>query len=275
MGKAWAIDLASCVGCYACQIACKDEHVGNDWSPYARPQPETGQFWMKVHETERGVLPVVSVSYFPKPCMHCKDAPCVEASRDGAVYRRPDGIVVIDPVKAKGQKQIVDSCPYGAIYWNDQFELPQKCTLCAHLLDKGWKEPRCVEACPTQALKFGEEEDLKEMISKGEVLHPEYNTNPIVHYLDMPKRYITGSVFDPKDDECMVGVRVTLVDCETKDRVETKTDGFGDFWLKGLKVEHKYSIKLEKEGYLSKEIEEITTKKDVNIGDTSLERLNR
>ncbi len=48
MGKVLIIDVTRCNGCYNCQIACKDEHVGNDWTPYAKPQPDTGQFWMKV-----------------------------------------------------------------------------------------------------------------------------------------------------------------------------------------------------------------------------------
>ena len=56
----------------------------------------------------------------PVMCNHCDNAPCSGPGRRGAVYRRPDGIVIIDPVKAKGQKQIVDSCPYGAIFWNEE-----------------------------------------------------------------------------------------------------------------------------------------------------------
>ena len=47
--KVFVIDVGICNGCYSCQIACKDEHVGNDWTPYAKPQPDTGQFWLK-HE---------------------------------------------------------------------------------------------------------------------------------------------------------------------------------------------------------------------------------
>ncbi len=50
MGKVMIIDITKCNGCYNCQIACKDEHVGNDWTPIAKPQPDTGQFWMKVEE---------------------------------------------------------------------------------------------------------------------------------------------------------------------------------------------------------------------------------
>ncbi len=45
--KVFIVDIARCNGCYCCQIACKDEHVGNDWSPYAKPQPDTGQFWLQ------------------------------------------------------------------------------------------------------------------------------------------------------------------------------------------------------------------------------------
>ena len=47
MAKVMIIDITKCNGCYNCQVACKDEHVGNDWTPIAKPQPEIGQFWMR------------------------------------------------------------------------------------------------------------------------------------------------------------------------------------------------------------------------------------
>jgi Fe-S-cluster-containing dehydrogenase component len=68
--------------------------------------------------------------------------------------KRADGIVLIDPEKSVGQRSLVAACPYGAIWWNAEKNLPQKCTLCAHLLDTGWKAPRCVQACPTGALSI-------------------------------------------------------------------------------------------------------------------------
>jgi len=52
--KAFRINVNRCNGCHSCQIACKDEHVGNDWAPYAKPQPEWGQFWGKLLIFERG-----------------------------------------------------------------------------------------------------------------------------------------------------------------------------------------------------------------------------
>jgi Fe-S-cluster-containing dehydrogenase component len=93
----------------------------------------SGHFWMRIGETERGQYPMVKVAYTAIPCQHCDNPPCVGAGQNGAVYRREDGIVIIDPQKAKGQKDIVASCPYRVIYWNEELSLPQKCTLCAHL----------------------------------------------------------------------------------------------------------------------------------------------
>ena len=126
--KAFLIDVAKCNGCHNCQISCKDERCGTEWMPYAADQPMTGHFWCKVEEKVRGSVPVVRVSYTPLVCGHCDDAPCAAAAKDGAVYRHDDGLVVIDPAKAKGQRAIMDACPMGAIYWNEELNLPQKCT---------------------------------------------------------------------------------------------------------------------------------------------------
>ena len=71
--KGFVIDVGICNGCYSCQIACKDEHVGNDWTPIAKPQPDTGQFWLKLNEYIRGTVPKVKMHYVPIPCMHCDE----------------------------------------------------------------------------------------------------------------------------------------------------------------------------------------------------------
>ncbi len=93
------------------------------------------------------------------------------------------------------------------IYWNEEAKIAcQSCTFCAHLLDQGWKEPRCVDACPTAALVFGEESELKDLIAKAEVLKPELGAKPRVYYIDLPNKYfIAGAVFDPEADECLRG----------------------------------------------------------------------
>ena len=270
--KVFVVDLSICNGCHNCQIACKDEHVGNDWSPYAKPQPDTGQFWMNVLEYTRGSVPKVKLSYIPTPCMHCKNAPCISACSQEAIYRRKDGMVVIDPGKCKGMRNCVDACPYGVIYFNEDLNLAQKCTGCAHLLDQGWEVPRCVDACPTGALRFGEEKDFKGLIAQAEVLHPESKTAPRVYYLNMPKRFIAGSVYDPEEEEVVIGAALTLTNEDTKKIFKAQTDKFGDFWFDKLDV-GSYTLQIEMKKYLAKAIAHINTEKDVNLGDIALYRI--
>ncbi len=109
--KKWnlVIDLALCHDCNDCFLADKDEFVGNDFPPYSAAQPWHGHRWMNIERGERGQYPIVQTAYLPLPCQHCDDAPCLTA--DGAVYKREDGLVIIDPVKAKGRKEIVDELP--------------------------------------------------------------------------------------------------------------------------------------------------------------------
>ena len=273
MARVMVIDVNKCNGCYNCQIACKDEHVGNDWTPIAKPQPNTGQFWMKVSDIVQGTVPKVRVRYMLEMCQHCDDAPCISACASKAIYKRGDGIVIIDPEKCTGSAACVEACPYGVIYFNDELRIAQKCTMCAHLLDKDWKEPRCVDACPTGALIFGEESELKGLIAKTQVLKPEARTKPRVYHMDLlNKCFIAGSVYDPDADECLEDATVTLTDLESKQTASLATDIFGDFWFErqgpGL-----YSLRVEKDGYRSKTIETVDAAKDVNVGDIELRRV--
>lgn len=269
--KAFVIDLSVCNGCYCCQIACKDEHVGNDWTPYAKPQPDTGQFWIGIKETVRGTVPKVMVSYLPRMCLHCDDAPCMKDCRvEGAIYKRDDGLVVIDPDKCTGCRLCVDACPYNAIFFNEGLDIAQKCTGCAHLLDDGWEAPRCVDQCPTSALKFGEEEDLKEFIDQAETLKPGLECKPRVHYLNLPKKFVAGTLYDPVEKEVVIGAKCTLTDIDSSESVTVETDNWGDFWFRGLEDNRTFSLEMEKDGK-TVVIDSINTEKDVNLGDLPLE----
>ncbi|MGD9216993.1 MAG: hypothetical protein PVJ84_19440 [Desulfobacteraceae bacterium] len=238
--RSWhlVIDVAKCENCNNCFLACKDEHCGNDWPGYSASQPLHGHRWMNILRKERGRFPTIDVAYLPKPCMHCDDAPCLKAARQGAVYKRDDGIVMIDPEKAAGQKHLVASCPYGSIWWNDEKNLPQKCTLCAHLLDAGWKAPRCVQACPTGALSIQREASAPSaQLGK----HPEWSvlgkpdnpTRPRVFYKNLHRYtqcFIAGSVAGRRNsvEECLEGIDVKLIK-QGQAVAHTVTDAFGDF----------------------------------------------
>jgi Fe-S-cluster-containing dehydrogenase component len=271
------IDITRCNGCYNCFLSCRDEYCGNDYPGYSAAQPYNGHFWMKVIEKERGQYPKVKVAYTPIPCMHCEKPSCANGSMNNAVYRRPDGIVIIDPVKAVGEKEIVSACPYRVIYWNEEKKVAQKCTFCAHLLDQGWKEPRCVESCPTGALIFGDVDDPDSEISKViaqskdklEDFHPEYELGPNVRYIGLPKRFIAGEVvFKDKKGECAEGVKVTLLS-KGKEVKSVKTDNYGDFEFEGLESDKAYTLALEHEGYTTKKVK-AKTNIDIYLGEIVL-----
>jgi Fe-S-cluster-containing dehydrogenase component len=243
--KIFVVDEGKCNGCHNCQIACKDEHCENDWSPYAKPQPNTGQFWIKVDEKTHGQTPKVKVEYISKLCNHCENAQCLTAAKDEAVYRREDGLIIFDPEKSVGQKAIAEACPYGAAYWNEELSIPQKCTGCAHLLDAG-EIPHCVDLCVTGALRFGEYEDFADELDSAELNMPEYG--PHVYYLNRPKLFISGDVWDPRNDECVQGAQV-LLKSENGFELSDHTDTFGDFWFRGIDP-GVYKVEINAEGYL-------------------------
>ena len=200
--KVFVVDIARCNGCYCCQIACKDEHVGNDWSPYAKPQPDTGQFWCRLNEYVRGTVPKVKLHYVAVPCQHCAEAPCLDA-------------------------------------------------------------------CPTGAMKFGDESDFAAEIAQATVLGPADKTKPRVYYLNIPGRFIAGLVYDPVEKEIVEGARCILVDAETGEKRVVKTDGFGDFWFVGL-GEKTFSLMIEAEGFAPISYSALDTRDDINLGEVSL-----
>lgn len=266
--KTFVVDLDKCNGCYGCQLACKDENVANEWPPYSKPQPKTGQFWLHMTEKVHGSVPKVRVEYRPDMCRHCDNAPCIAAG-DGAVYKRDDGLVIIDPDKAAGKHDLVQACPYGAIYWNEELDIPQKCTGCAHLVDAG-KLPHCVEACATGALQFGEEEDFAAQIAEASDEFTIGDERPRVHYLHPFKLFAGGEVWDPQADLVIEGARVVL-EGEKTGRLEARSDGFGDFWFWHIDA-GRYRLSIAADGFRRIE-KDIDVQESMNIGDFPMERI--
>ena len=288
--KQWykVIDVAKCHDCNNCFMADKDEFVGNDWPGYTAAQPLHGHRWVDILRRERGQYARNDVAYLPVPCQHCQNAPCIDAG-GGAVVRRPDGIVMIDMEKARGNKALVDSCPYGAIWWNEQAGIAQKCIFCAHLLDDPTWKPhttRCAHVCPTEAMTtyLVEPAEMEKMIiDQGlEAYRPELGTRPTTLYKNLyrfTKNFITAGVL--VDGDCFEGATVTLhskdggiachlsgagvADCRDTSVLATRTTNcFGEFKFDGLN-NGEYVVKVDAGGRKASEVVQVKDE-SLNMG---------
>lgn len=189
-----AVDLNRCTGCRTCVVACKEENL---------TPPKVS--WLRILELENE--PNNRIVYFRLACMHCDDAPCIPACPEQAIWKNPDGIVLIDQEKCHGHGECVKACPYGVIDINSDEtyfqgeKLPYesrpdiyqvhppgkaaKCTLCIHRIEQG-KEPVCVEACPSRVMVFGDLDDpsgpIRKKLLNSEQLLASQGMKPKIFY---------------------------------------------------------------------------------------------
>jgi Fe-S-cluster-containing dehydrogenase component len=258
--KKWNLvfDVALCTGCQNCVLAVKDEYVGNDFPGYSAEMPRHGHSWVDIRQRERGSFPAVDIAYLFHACQHCDEAPCIAVARDNAITKRSDGIVVIDPVRSKGQRQIVDACPYHAVHWNEALSLPQHWNFDAHLIDAGWAAPRPVQACPTgalRALKVEDDEMRRIAEEEGlEPLEPDAAHRPRVHYRNLARYtrvFVAGTIVGNEAglEACVARAQVRLAQgAETVG--STSSDAYGDFRFDGLAPSSgSYRVEVRADGY--------------------------
>ena len=144
-----AVERERCIGCRACQVACKDKN-----------RLEVGTLYREVHSYTVGTFPEVDGYSYSFGCNHCEEPICLKNCPTGAIYRAPDGTVVQDQSKCIGCRMCVMSCPYGQPKYFPDEGVSGKCDGCYGLREAGG-EPACVAGCPNRALKFGEMDELR------------------------------------------------------------------------------------------------------------------
>jgi anaerobic dimethyl sulfoxide reductase subunit B (iron-sulfur subunit) len=155
---AFYVNIAECVGCKACQVACKDKNDLPDGIRWRRVFEYEGGEWVNQNGT---LIPSNLFAYFvSSACMHCENPICLDVCPAEAISKRADGIVLIDEQKCVGCRYCSWACPYGAPQFNEKLGVMTKCTFCSDLVDQGGN-PACVDACPYRALEFGDLEELR------------------------------------------------------------------------------------------------------------------
>lgn len=179
--KRWAmvVDLRRCVGCQACTISCAVENRVPD-----------GAFRTLVsdYEVVRGGAPRRIL--LPRLCNHCETPPCTTVCPTKATYRRADGVVVVNNSKCVGCAACVQACPYEGRFINAETGTADKCTLCAHRIDRGLL-PACAATCVGGARVFGDLNDPDSAVSRLSreqpllALKPAFGTHPRVLYVGL------------------------------------------------------------------------------------------
>ena len=146
------VDINRCMGCRACETACKLEN-----------KLPAGPRYTMVTETEVNDS-FERLRFLPMPCQHCGDAMCVRACPTGALHKRGDGIVLSDKKKCIGCHECLMACPFGVPKFGAD-GLMQKCTMCVHRIDDG-DAPACSRACPAEAILFGTVDEISETLRR-------------------------------------------------------------------------------------------------------------
>jgi Fe-S-cluster-containing dehydrogenase component len=144
--KTLFVDPSRCIGCRACEAACRecDSHKGESM--------------IMVDFADRAS----SMATQPTVCMHCEDpvAPCAQVCPVMAILVTPEGVVQqADPSRCIACENCVYACPFGVPKIDLAARLMKKCNLCYDRTSQGL-QPWCAQACPTQALWYGDFEEF-------------------------------------------------------------------------------------------------------------------
>lgn len=134
------VDASQCVGCHACEVACKQEF-----------DAPLGYFRTITLYQDSGTFPKVKRDFLPLMCRQCESADCMTSCTKGALSR-VNGIIEVDESKCDGCGDCVSACSIGAIYVNPFSKSAEKCNLCFHRLEVGMR-PACEDTCVADAIK--------------------------------------------------------------------------------------------------------------------------
>jgi len=178
--KAILYDPTRCTACRGCQAACKQWNENDELIPgvengvqsfnrgsYENPPDLSPQTWLKLEFREVERDGKIAWLFNRRACMHCTDAGCVKVCPTKALYHHELGFVAYDKDICSGCGYCVDACPFSVPRSTRNLlsgiAKADKCTFCTtpglDRINEGW-EPACVKTCPTDALIYGDRDEL-------------------------------------------------------------------------------------------------------------------
>jgi formate dehydrogenase iron-sulfur subunit len=171
------IDVTTCIGCKACQVACSEwndirDEVGHNVGVYDNPADLTAKSWTVMRFSEVEQNDKLEWLIRKDGCMHCADPGCLKACpSEGAIIQYANGIVDFQSEQCIGCGYCIAGCPFNVPRLNPEDNRVYKCTLCVDRVNVG-QEPACVKTCPTGAIHFGSKEDMKTLAAARGELKP-------------------------------------------------------------------------------------------------------
>jgi len=173
-------DTSVCIGCKACEVACKEwnglpdtDALALTGMSYDNTSELGANSWRHVAFIEQTVPAqdvIAEIADGPATrwlmasdvCKHCTHAACLDVCPTGALVRTEFGTVVVQPDVCNGCAYCVSACPFGVIDRREDDGRAWKCTMCYDRL-RGGLEPACAKACPTDSIQFGPLDELREI----------------------------------------------------------------------------------------------------------------
>lgn len=163
--KALLVSPELCIGCRSCQTACKSWNQlsgtkTTNRGSYENPPDLTADLYNRVRYVEMpSETNIMRWLFVSQRCMHCGDAGCMKiCPAPGALYRTKEGAVAFDKEKCIGCKLCIAGCPFDVPRYDGKDKI-SKCHMCYDRIAEGL-EPACAKTCPTDAIRFGDRDDL-------------------------------------------------------------------------------------------------------------------
>ncbi|MFH1423260.1 MAG: 4Fe-4S dicluster domain-containing protein [Planctomycetota bacterium] len=237
--KVLLVDTSKCIGCRACQMACKEWHETKEenlietdtvlTNGYENPSDLSYKTWIRVQNIE--VMREGKTLWLFRPilCMHCSDAACISVCpQTNCIYKdgKSGNSVVLNDSRCIGCLYCVYACPFSVPRYNPKTKTTYKCSRCYEKIDKSSSQlPNCVQACPTGALVFGESEEIEAIAKKRVSVLQESGKNNICLYGNS-RAYLggLGVVY------ILETTNVQLYGLPEFPRISTTVSTWQDFW---------------------------------------------